>query len=122
MGENGLKARQKRRCPAHDRQPSRLSGRAQPPSSRGQALLGQDFTAERPNQKWGAGISYVWTREGWLYLAVVIDLFASSASSGANVYRERQALTQAVSGRLHKQLALRKRSAKPLPCGGRKPV
>jgi transposase InsO family protein len=62
--------------PAHHRQPSRLAGRAEPPSSRGQALLGQDFTAERPDAKWGADISYVWTREGWLYLAVVIDLFA----------------------------------------------
>ena len=26
--------------------------------------------------KWGTDISYIWTREGWLYLAVVIDLFA----------------------------------------------
>ena len=39
-------------------------------------LLDQDFNATGPNQKWGADISYVWTREGWLYLAVVIDLFA----------------------------------------------
>ena len=31
-------------------------------------LLDQDFTATRPNQKCGADISYVWTREGWLYL------------------------------------------------------
>src|SRR3984893_9086684 len=39
-------------------------------------IIDQDFAAERPNEKWGADISYVWTREGWLYLAVVIDLFA----------------------------------------------
>ena len=32
-------------------------------------LLDQDFTATGPNKKWGADISYVWTREGWLYLA-----------------------------------------------------
>jgi transposase InsO family protein len=39
-------------------------------------LLDQDFTATGPDEKWGADISYVWTREGWLYLAVIIDLFA----------------------------------------------
>jgi transposase-like protein len=52
MRENGLKARQKRR------------------------FLDQDFSAERTNRKWNADIAYVWTREGWLYLAVVLDLFA----------------------------------------------
>ena len=36
--------------------------------------LGWDFTADRPNQKWAADITYIWTREGWLYLAVMIDL------------------------------------------------
>ena len=30
-------------------------------------LLGRDFTADRPNQKWAGDISYIWTREGWLY-------------------------------------------------------
>ena len=44
-------------------------------------LLSQNFNAAGPNQKWGADISYVWTREGWLYLAVVIDLFARRTSS-----------------------------------------
>lgn len=39
-------------------------------------ILDQDFTATAHNQKWGVDISYVWTREGWLYLAVVIDLFS----------------------------------------------
>jgi putative transposase len=29
-----------------------------------------------PNQKWVADISYIWTEEGWLYLAVVIDLYS----------------------------------------------
>jgi putative transposase len=37
--------------------------------------LGQKFIAERPNQVWLADISYVPTGEGWLYLAVVLDLF-----------------------------------------------
>jgi len=38
--------------------------------------LKRDFTAERPNQKWLADITYVPTREGWLYLAAVLDLFS----------------------------------------------
>jgi putative transposase len=38
--------------------------------------LNQDFTASHPNQKWVTDISYVWTTEGWLYLAVVLDLFS----------------------------------------------
>jgi transposase InsO family protein len=39
-------------------------------------LLGQDFKAEAPNQKWVCDITYLRTSEGWLYLAVVIDLFS----------------------------------------------
>jgi putative transposase len=39
-------------------------------------LLGQDFTASQPNEKWLADITYVDTAEGWLYLALVMDLFA----------------------------------------------
>lgn len=38
--------------------------------------LQQDFQAERPNQKWVSDFTYVPTHEGWLYLAVVIDLFS----------------------------------------------
>jgi transposase InsO family protein len=39
-------------------------------------LLQQDFTATGPNQKYVGDITYLWTDEGWLYLAVVIDLFS----------------------------------------------
>ena len=39
-------------------------------------LLEQDFTAEAPNQKWTSDITYIWTDEGWLYLAVVMDLYS----------------------------------------------
>ena len=38
-------------------------------------VLGQKFSASRPNEKWVGDITYVWTSKGWLYLAVVIDLF-----------------------------------------------
>ena len=37
----------------------------------------RDFSATRPNQKWNADTSNVWTAEGWLYLAVVLDLCAA---------------------------------------------
>lgn len=39
-------------------------------------LLEQDFTATAPNQKWVSDITYIATDEGWLYLAVVLDLYA----------------------------------------------
>jgi transposase InsO family protein len=39
-------------------------------------LLEQDFTAEEPNQKWVSDITYIWTEEGWLYLAVVLELYS----------------------------------------------
>jgi putative transposase len=38
-------------------------------------LLNQDFTAERSNLKWVSDITYIWTEEGWLYLAGVMDLY-----------------------------------------------
>jgi putative transposase len=86
MRENGLKARQKRRFKR-----TTDSHHAFPIAPN---LIEQDFSAERPNQKWNADISYVWTGEGWLYLAVVLDLFA------------RRVVGWAVSDRLHKELAL----------------
>ena len=39
-------------------------------------LLEQDFSAAAPDQKWVSDITYLWTDEGWLYLAVVIDLYS----------------------------------------------
>jgi transposase InsO family protein len=39
-------------------------------------LLARTFQAEAPNRVWVADITYLPTREGWLYLAVVLDLFA----------------------------------------------
>ena len=37
-------------------------------------LLNREFKAEQPNQKWVSDISYVWTDEGWLYVAGILDL------------------------------------------------
>jgi putative transposase len=38
--------------------------------------LNRDFTAKRPNERWVTDITYVWTDEGWAYLAVIVDLFS----------------------------------------------
>lgn len=86
MRENGLKARQKRRFKR-----TTDSHHAWPVAPN---LLDQDFTATGPDEKWGSNISYIWTREGWLYLAVVIDLFA------------RRVVGWSASDRLHRDLAL----------------
>jgi putative transposase len=36
-------------------------------------ILDRAFQADRPNQKWLADFPYIWTAEGWLYVAVVLD-------------------------------------------------
>jgi putative transposase len=83
MRDNGRRARRKRRfkrtTDSHHTWPVAPN------------LLDQDFTATGPDKKWGADISYVWTREGWLYLAVVIDLFARRVvgwATGARLHRD----------------------------------
>ena len=38
--------------------------------------LARDFTATRPNERWVTDITYVWTAEGWAYVAVILDLFS----------------------------------------------
>ena len=86
MRDNGLRARQKRRFKR-----TTDSEHAWPIAPN---LIDQDFAASAPNQKWGVDISYVWTREGWLYLAVVIDLFS------------RRVVGWSVGDRLHRRLAL----------------
>tara|TARA_Y100000052_G_scaffold26981_1_gene33228 strand:+ start:490 stop:1347 length:858 start_codon:yes stop_codon:yes gene_type:complete len=58
-------------------------------------LLNRDFYADRPNQKWAGDISYVWTQEGWLYLAVILDLHS------------RRVIGWAVSSRMKRDLAIR---------------
>ena len=68
MSENGLKARQKTRF-----KKTTDSDHGDPIATN---VLDQDFTADGPDQKWGVDISYVWTAEGWLYLAIVLDLFS----------------------------------------------
>ena len=67
--------------------------------------LKQDFTATAPNQRWVADITYIRTGEGWLYLAVVLDLYSrklvgSSFSSRLQRPLVLDALTMALGRRL----------------------
>ena len=39
-------------------------------------VLDRQFEADGPNRKWVADFTYIWTAEGWLYVAVVLDLFS----------------------------------------------
>ncbi len=39
-------------------------------------VLARDFTPESPNKSWAGDITYIWTREGWLYLSVILDLYS----------------------------------------------
>ena len=39
-------------------------------------LIQQDFTAEAPNQRWASDITFISTHQGWLYLAVIMDLYS----------------------------------------------
>ena len=50
-------------------------------------LLKREFTVAAPNQVWAADVTYVWTQEGWLYLAVVIDLYARKVVGWAMDHR-----------------------------------
>jgi transposase InsO family protein len=38
--------------------------------------LNRNFTASAPNRIWVTDITYIWTREGWMYLAAILDLFS----------------------------------------------
>lgn len=39
-------------------------------------ILNRNFVAKQPNEKWVTDITYIWTSQGWLYLAVILDLFS----------------------------------------------
>ena len=57
-------------------------------------ILNRKFNVDKPNAFWTADITYVWTFEGWMYLAVVLDLYS------------RQIVGWAIDKRMKKQLAL----------------
>jgi transposase InsO family protein len=64
-----LRARPRRR-----RLPSDVGVRQ--PAAVATNVLDRSFEAPTPNRKWIADFTYIWTAEGWLYVAVIIDLFS----------------------------------------------
>ena len=67
MRENGIRARHKRRFKMTTDSNHRLPVAPN--------VLNRQFTPAAPNRVWSADMTYIWTDEGWLYLAVVLDLF-----------------------------------------------
>lgn len=65
----GLQARSKRRQRPGD------TG-VRPPHSLAANVLNREFSASSPNQRWVADFTYVWSAEGWLYVAAVLDLYS----------------------------------------------
>ena len=57
-------------------------------------VLAREFSALKPNLKWTSDITYIWTHTGWLYLAVVLDIYS------------RQIVGWSMSDRLSKELAI----------------
>ncbi len=74
-------------------------------------ILAQDFKAEAPNQKWVADITYLPTLTGWVYLAVVIDLFSRKVVGWEMSDRLK---TPLVTGALRNAIELRKPETKDL--------
>jgi hypothetical protein len=55
-------------------------------------ILDRKFEAAQPNRVWSTDITYVWTREGWLYLAIIIDLFSRRVVGWATAHHMRTSL------------------------------
>jgi putative transposase len=68
MRKNGIKGRQKRRF-----RRTTDSKHAQPIAPN---VLARNFDPKRPNEAWAGDVTYIATGEGWLYLAVLLDLFS----------------------------------------------
>lgn len=68
MRENGQKARNRRRF--------RTTTDSKHEFPIAPNILERDFTAVEPNQKWVTDITFIFTMQGWLYLAVILDLFS----------------------------------------------
>lgn len=58
-------------------------------------LLKRNFIIDKPNKIWVADITYIWTYQGWLYLAFVLDLYSRAVVGLAMADRIKDELTQA---------------------------
>jgi len=84
MKEHNLVAKARRRF--------KITTKANSDATAAPNKLAQNFTANKANEKWVSDISYFWTSAGWLYLAVVMDLFS------------RKIIGMAMSNRITKEL------------------
>ena len=85
MRDNGLQGTRKRRL-----RNTTQSNHRHPVAPN---VLEREFTVEQPNAAWVGDITYVWTQEGWLYLAVILDLYSRRVVGWAMGNRIDQALT-----------------------------
>jgi putative transposase len=68
MRLNGIRAKRKQRY--------KTTTKRQPSREPAPNLLAQDFNADATNEKWVADITYIDTRQGWLYLAAILDVYS----------------------------------------------
>jgi len=85
MRENGIRAKMKKKF--------RVTTDSKHDHPVAENTLNRDFTPTRANQTWAGDITYVWTEEGWLYLAVIVDLFSRQIVGWAMNERITQDLT-----------------------------
>lgn len=100
MNENGIESRRKKKFRRTTDSRHKLPVAAN--------IVARNFSASAPDQVWVTDITYIWTREGWLYLAAILDLYS------------RQVVGWAASASLHRELvfealdeALRRRDVRP---------
>jgi transposase InsO family protein len=68
MRQNGISCKQRRKYT--------LTTQSNHKMAVAENILNRDFNVENPNCKWVSDITYLWTAEGWLYIAAVLDLFS----------------------------------------------
>jgi transposase InsO family protein len=66
MRENGIKTKKKFKATTNSKHDNPVAANR----------VNQNFTVTEANRVWVSDVTYLWTKEGWLYLAVVIDLFS----------------------------------------------
>ena len=85
MREHGIRARTRRKF--------RVTTDSKHKFPVAQNLLNREFSPKAPNAVWGADITYVWTKEGWLFLAVVLDLYSRQVVGWSMAERMTRKLT-----------------------------
>ncbi len=96
MRQHGIRAKTVKKCRATTQSPHRF-----PVTTN---TLNRQFAVAQPNRVWAGDLTYVWTTEGWLYLAVVLDLYSRlvigwAMGSRLTVELAEQALTMALANR-----------------------